>query len=92
MICRELKAENLAHLCMMCGVFLRDLKKLDKWRIKEEARPKNYLQHMNDEQLMGEFLKVKKKKSKDLTQDMNLMGDCQEAILYKEGKDKGMVN
>lgn len=47
---------------------------------------------MNDDQLMGEFLKVKKKKSKDLTQDMNLMGDCQEAILYKEEKDKGMVN
>jgi len=30
----ELLAENLAYIRMVCSVFLKDLRKLDKWRTK----------------------------------------------------------
>jgi len=41
-------AENLAYLSMVCSVSLKHLRKLDKWRTKEEVSGlKNYLQQMN---------------------------------------------
>ena len=37
MIAKELLAENLAYLSMVCSVSLKHLRKLDKWRTKEEV-------------------------------------------------------
>lgn len=48
LIPKELWVETLAYLCMVCSVSLKNLRKLDEWKTKEDvAGLKHYLQQIN---------------------------------------------
>lgn len=47
-ISKELLAENLEYLCMVCSLALKNLRKLGKWRTKKWVTGlKHYLEQMN---------------------------------------------
>jgi len=67
---KELLAENLTYLSMVCSVSLKHLRKLNKWKTKEEVPglKKNIYSRWTVSEVTS--LRKKKKSSKDLTQDL----------------------